>query len=141
VLTLRLETWIAGCFLALVGVAAALPVAAAECPVPGTYAATITGRLPSGIHFARLALYAFDGSCNAGAGSGSISERFWYFPGDAPHRVYGSTGVRVGVATDPTYAGTADKSRTVRGVKRFNGGPSKVVTLTGSWSLSAGTVD
>ena len=102
---------------------------------------TLTGRLPSGIHFARLALYSFDGTCGAGTGSGTVSEDFWYFSGDAARRVYGSTHVRVGVATDPTFAGTADKARTVRGLKHFNAGPAGVLTLTGSWSLVAGSVD
>ncbi len=54
----ELQCWIVR-GMPLVLVAAAAPVAAAECPLPGTYAATITGRLPSGIHLARLALYSF----------------------------------------------------------------------------------
>jgi hypothetical protein len=135
------ERWIASTLLALLAAAASPSVARADCPVPGTYAVTISGRLPSGVHFARLALYSFDGTCNAGTGNGSVTERFWYFPGDAASRVYGSTHVRVGVATDPTYARTKDKARTVRGSKRFNSGPSAVATLTGSWSLTAGSVD
>jgi hypothetical protein len=136
----KLQRWIIrSALLALV--AAAAPVAAAECPLPGTYAVTITGRLPSGIHFARLAIYAFEGTCTAGVGAGSVTERFWYFPGDAAERVYGSTHVRIGVAIDPTFAGTADKARTVRGSKRFSAGPGAIATLTGSWSLAAESLD
>ena len=139
--TRKTKRWIACALLVLAAAAAAPRVAAADCPLPGTYAVTITGRLPSGIHFARLALYSFDGTCSAGTGGGTVSERFWYFPGDATRRVYGSTHVRIGVAADPTYAGTADKARTVRGSQRFATGPAKVSMLTGTWSLAAGAVD
>lgn len=137
----KIERWVVSALLALVGAVTPPSVSGAECPVPGTYAVTITGRLPSGIHFTRLALYAFTGNCSAGAGSGSVSESFWYLPGDARRREYGSTGVRVGIAADPAYAGTKDKARTVRGSKRFHGGPAKVSTLTGSWLLAGGSVD
>src|SRR5205814_10314387 len=130
---LKIASWIACTLLAVVAAAAPPSVIAADCPLPGTYAVTITGRLASGVHFARLALYSFEGTCNAGAGSGSVAEHFWYFPGDATGHVYGSTHVRIGVAADATYAGTADKARTVRGIQRFNAGPAAVSMLTGTW--------
>ena len=115
--------------------------ASVDCPLPGTYAVTLSGRLPSGIHFTRLALYAFEGTCSAGTGGGTVREDFWYAQGDAAARSYGSTHVRVGVASDPGYAATADRNRTVRGLKRFNAGLRSVSTITGTWSLAPAAVD
>lgn len=127
--------------LLVIVLAAGDAIASLECPLPGTYAVTLSGRLPSGLHFTRLALYAFEGTCSAGAGNGTVREDFWYAQGDAAARSYGSAHVRVGVTSDPGYAGTADRNRTIRGLERFNANLRNVSTITGTWAFASGAVD
>ncbi len=126
----------------IIGAALAPAARAGSCPVPGSYVVTLTGRLPTGPHFTRLAMYAFAGDCQDTAGSGTIAERFWYWRGDATGRVYGSTGRRIGdvVPPDPGYAGNADRRKTVQGLRSFHRGRSGLTTLTGTWTRAGNVV-
>src|SRR4051794_2883817 len=91
----------------------------AACPVPGSFVATTTGRLPIGVHVARLSEYAFTGSCDGSTGSGTVDERFWSWQGDDWARIYGSAKVRIGDAVDPDYSGNGDRKKKIQGQRLF----------------------
>lgn len=132
----------------IVAIVTAIPLVApgfadADCPVPGNYAVTVTGKLPASVHFTRLAMYSFNGDCSGNTGGGTVQEKFWYWPGDAPaHRVYGSVGRKIGdvLEPDPAYTGNADRNKAMQGMRRFSAGRSALTTLSGSWTRSGNAI-
>ncbi len=114
------------------------PARAAVCPVPGNFVATITGVGGSGAHLARLAMYAFSGSC----GGGSVQVRFWEWQGDATGRVYGNAARRVGseINPDPAYPYDHDRKSQIQGLRTFVRGRSSLATRVGTWSTTTGQI-
>jgi hypothetical protein len=115
--------------------------AAGACPLPGSYVVTITGELAGSTKFTRLAMYGFEGTCVGGTGSGTVTERFWYWQGDgtglSSRRLYGKTSRKVGAPLVPDSAPVLDAKKRIAGMKQFHRGKGRVLSLQGSWSLSA----
>ena len=54
-----------------------LSAPAFACLVPGSYVLTLPGRLPTGVHITRLALYRFEGQCAETTGDGDVEATLW----------------------------------------------------------------
>jgi hypothetical protein len=132
-------------FTLVVGAAAyvlcgAVATAAVACPLPGNFAVTMTGRLPSGIHFTRLAQYEFHGSCDGATGSGTVDERLWSWTGADAGKVYGSAKLRIGDAVDPDYSGNADRKKKMQGHRLFQKSVSRLGRRAGTWTFDGKTI-
>jgi hypothetical protein len=122
-------------------VATLVPALALACPVPGHYVATTMGALASGVHVARLSMYAFDGTCDGATGTGTVAERSWSWQGDLG-RAYASMGVRIADPTVPDPPGVVakDRRKPVQGLRQFKQGRSRLAVATGTWDLCADAI-